>query len=58
MTGKKAVKTAIVRASLAERCQKLERKWSGAGSNRRHRPFQGRALPTELPDLGTWMLPL
>ncbi len=24
--------------------------WSGAGSNRRHRPFQGRALPTELPD--------
>ena len=26
------------------------RQWSGAGSNRRHRPFQGRALPTELPD--------
>ena len=25
-------------------------KWSGPGSNRRHRPFQGRALPTELPD--------
>ena len=24
--------------------------WSGPGSNRRHRPFQGRALPTELPD--------
>jgi len=27
-----------------------EEEWSGAGSNRRHRPFQGRALPTELPD--------
>jgi len=25
-------------------------KWSGAGSNRRHRDFQSRALPTELPD--------
>jgi hypothetical protein len=24
--------------------------WLGAGSNRRHRPFQGRALPTELPN--------
>ena len=24
-------------------------KWTGAGSNRRHRPFQGRALPAELP---------
>ncbi len=53
MTVKKAVKTAILRASSAEKCQKLAREWSGAGSNRRHRPFQGRALPTELPDLGT-----
>jgi hypothetical protein len=25
--------------------------WTGAVSNRRHRPFQGRALPTELPVL-------
>lgn len=24
--------------------------WSGAESNRRHRDFQSRALPTELPD--------
>ncbi len=28
-----------------------QKKWSEAGSNRRHRPFQGRALPTELSDL-------
>lgn len=27
-----------------------QEEWSGPGSNRRHRPFQGRALPTELPD--------
>lgn len=38
-----------------EKCRKALlnkdlRQWSGAGSNRRHRPFQGRALPTELPD--------
>ena len=26
------------------------RQWSGAGSNCRHRDFQSRALPTELPD--------
>ena len=25
--------------------------WSGPESNRRHRDFQSRALPTELPDL-------
>ena len=43
---------------LAEKCQNTKRKWSGAGSNRRHRPFQGRALPTELPDLGALLLPL
>ena len=58
MKVKKAAKTAILGASLAEKCQKRERKWSGAGSNRRHRHFQGRALPTELPDLGTLMLTL
>tara|TARA_B100001939_G_C16506984_1_gene432076 strand:+ start:279 stop:464 length:186 start_codon:yes stop_codon:yes gene_type:complete len=28
------------------------RKWSGAGSNRRHSDFQSDALPTELPDQG------
>ena len=28
-----------------------EKKWSGAGSNRRHMDFQSIALPTELPDL-------
>ena len=58
MMVKKAIKTAILEASTAQNRQKLKRKWSGAGSNRRHRPFQGRALPTELPDLGTLMLPL
>ena len=55
---KKAAKTAGFGISSGGFRRKLARKWSGAGSNRRHRPFQGRALPTELPDLGTLMLPL
>src|SRR5438309_2774353 len=32
----------------------LKRWWPGTESNRRRRPFQGRALPTELP--GRWRI--
>ena len=34
----------------ADQSSSTRAEWSGAVSNRRHRPFQGRALPTELPD--------
>lgn len=57
MQAEKPQNTDFFGASRPEVSQELARKWSGAGSNRRHRPFQGRALPTELPDQGTAMLP-
>ena len=42
----------LARESGQQECECFggRRKWSGPGLNRRHRPFQGRALPTELPD--------
>ena len=42
------------RAAIAKRqffrSAAKKKKWSGAGSNRRHMDFQSIALPTELPD--------
>ncbi len=52
----KPVKTKFLAQETARKNQgasndiTLVLKWSEAGSNRRHRPFQGRALPTELSD--------
>ena len=37
--------------ALVRHGKNREKKWSGAGSNRRHMDFQSIALPTELPDL-------